>query len=198
MQVKSATVTATATVTVSEADLTKGAITVTPDSLTVGVKKKGTVTAAVSGFTADKTLAYSVTTDNAAAADVAVDQAGIVTVTGKAAGTAKVTLTADYAESGSDATKATVTFEVTVVDAPVITLDPAVLTAFVKEESNVLIYYETGSSKLTKISLATGNKEEVYICINNSKVDIRRVFQEKECIEENTEIKLADMLDFLT
>lgn len=156
VEVKTATVTATATVTVAEAALAKGAVTVTPDSLTVGVKKKGTVTAAVSGFTAGKTVAYSVASDNGAAADVAVDQAGVVTVTGKAAGTAKVTLTANYAEGGSDATKVTATFTVTVVDAPVITLDPAVLTAYVKEESKIQVTI-TNPVKDMKLTVVSSN-----------------------------------------
>ena len=174
VQVKTATVTATATVTVSEAALTKGAITVTPDSLTVGVKKKGTVTAAVSGFTAGKALVYSVTTDNAAAADVAVDQAGVVTVTGKAAGTAKVTLTADYAESGSDATKATVTFEVTVVDAPVITLDPAVLTAYVKEESKIQATI-TNPVKDKKLTVVSSNDAIAKVAVTDNVITVTGV-----------------------
>ena len=155
-QVKTATATATAVVTVSEAALSKGTMTVTPDSLTVGVKKKDTVTAAVSGFTADKTVAYSVAIDNGAAADVAVDQSGVVTVTGKAAGTAKVTLTANYAEGGSDETKVTATFAVTVVDAPVITLEPAVLTAYVKEESKIQVTI-TNPVKDKKLTVVSSN-----------------------------------------
>ena len=154
VQVKVATVTATAIVTVSETALTKGTVTVTPESLTVGVKKKSTVNAVVSGFAADKPLTYSVTIDNAATADVAVDRSGVVTVTGKAAGTAKVTLTANYAEGGSEDTKVTATFAVTVVDAPVVTLDPAVLTAYVKEESKIqaTITNPVKDKKLTVVS----------------------------------------------
>ena len=83
-QLKSATVTATADVTVAAAALLKGTVTVTQEALTVGVKKTGTVTTAVSGFTADKTVTYSVVIDNTEAADVAVDPTGVITVTGKA------------------------------------------------------------------------------------------------------------------
>ena len=173
-QVKTGTVTATATVTVSGAALAKGTVTVTPDTLMVAVNKKGTVTAAVSGFTADKELAYSVTTDNAAAIDVAVDAAGVVTVTGKALGTANITLTADYAKGGSDKTKAVVTFKVTVADAPVITLDPAVLTAYVKEESKIQVTI-TNPVKDKKITVVSSDEEIVQAVAEDNVITVTGV-----------------------
>lgn len=113
-------------------ELKKGTVAISPATLNVALNKTGTATASVSGFTADKAVSYSVATDKKDIIDVAITEAGAVTVTGKAVGTATVTVTANYKQGGSDATKATATLSVTVLDKVTISLDKTAMTVYTK------------------------------------------------------------------
>ena len=112
--------------------LAKGTLTVDKEALSVVVNGTANVQASVKDFTADKAIGYKAASDNTAVATVAIDDTGKLTVTGVAAGTAKITVTADYKEGGSDATAATATITVTVGANKVITLDRQTCTAYVK------------------------------------------------------------------
>ncbi len=112
----------TPTVTDGNAPNTAFTLSATPAnlSLTRGTASAAQVSAA--GYTTGKQLKYSATSNNPAVATVsAVDGAGNFTVTGVAAGTATIQITADYAEGAS--LPATTSMTVTVLDMPVITLD---------------------------------------------------------------------------
>ena len=133
-ETKTEEITGSCVVTVKAATpaLAKGTLTVDKEALSVVVNGTANVQASVKDFTADKAIGYKAASDNTAVATVAINDTGKLTVTGVAAGTAKITVTADYKEGGSDATAATATITVTVGANKVITLDRQTCTAYVK------------------------------------------------------------------
>ncbi len=94
--------------------LTPGTLTLDKSAVTVVVKGTAAVQASAKNFAAGKTLTYTAVSDKTGVATAAVDAAGKVTVTGVAPGTANVTITANYAENGTEATASRAVIAVTV------------------------------------------------------------------------------------
>ena len=123
---------ATCTVTVEKAaTLTKGSLSADNTTPAMAIGGKVSVKTSVSGFTEEKTLAYTVNSSNVDVAEAVVDEQGNVTITGKAAGESTVTVSANYKEGGSDATKATVKLTVKVNGTLAIALDKTAATAYI-------------------------------------------------------------------
>jgi len=94
--------------------LTPGTLTVDKSAVTVVVNGVAEVQASTRDFAAGKLLAYTAVSDKPGVAAAAVDAAGKVTVTGLAPGMANITVTANYAENGTEATASRAVIAVTV------------------------------------------------------------------------------------
>ncbi len=101
-------------------------LTITPSTgnMTVGDMLIAQVNAA--GYTEGRTLTYTVFSDNTGVASAEVDASGNVTVSGLAAGTATITVTADYAEG--DSVPTAVMLPVTVQEKVQLSLDKTEIT----------------------------------------------------------------------
>ena len=122
--------TGSCSVTVTET-LGTGVLTVDNTSPGVAVGGKVSVKAVASNFTAGKELVYESSSNRADIATVSVDGSGNVTITGVAAGEAAITVTANYRDGGTSATKATAVFNVKVTGNKSITLDKSAATVYV-------------------------------------------------------------------
>ena len=117
--------------------LGKGTLTVDKTAVTVLIKNNVAVQTVAQGFKEGKTLAYSVASDKETVATAAVDAAGKVTITGVGAGTAKITVKANYASQSvpgttvTEDTAATLVIDVTVGANKVIGLDRTTTLAYV-------------------------------------------------------------------
>ena len=98
----------------ADSALAKG--TITADKTVLATVIKGTAVAQVTAkdFAPDKKLVYQVFSDKESVATAVVDATGKITVTGVAAGTANITVTANYEEGGTDETAARTVIAVTV------------------------------------------------------------------------------------
>ncbi len=107
--------TATPTVTPSPTPApVKGSVSVDKAQVVGLVGTTFTATASNSGFTAGKEIQYSVTSDKEAVAKASIDQSGNITITAEGAGTATVTVKANYKTGGAASSEATATISVTV------------------------------------------------------------------------------------
>ena len=99
---------------IADSALAKG--TITADKTALATVIKGTAVAQITAkdFAAGKKLVYQVSSDKETVAKATVDTTGKVTVTGVAAGTANITVTANYEEGGTDETAAKTVITVTV------------------------------------------------------------------------------------
>jgi len=97
--------------------------------IAVGVTTSVKVTA--SGFTSGKTLAYTAASSNTKVATAIVDGEGNVSITGVAAGTAQITVAADYKDNSTGTTAASTVINVTVSNNKVITLDKTAATVYI-------------------------------------------------------------------
>ncbi len=125
------TVSGQITVKVAPPALAKG--TITADKTALAIVVKGTAAAQITAkdFAADKKLVYQVSSDKETVAKAAVDATGKVTVTGVAAGTANITVIANYEEGGTDETAARAVITVTVGANKVIELSSTATLAYV-------------------------------------------------------------------
>lgn len=106
-------------------------VTVDKTAVEIVAGNKAEITAIPANFAADRALTYSAAVDKADIAEASVDASGKVTVTGKTAGDAVVTVTVNYAEGGTENTKATVTIQVKVKGAATLKLDKTAATVWI-------------------------------------------------------------------
>ena len=125
------------TIRVLGEQLDKGTLTADKTAVTVLIKNNVVVQTAAQGFKAGKTLEYSAASDKENVAVATVDATGKVTITGVGAGTAKITVKANYASQSvpgttvTEATAAVLTINVTVGGNKVIGLDRTTTLAYV-------------------------------------------------------------------
>ena len=156
----------TITVAAEQTALDKGKLTA--DKIPLATVPKGIVTAEVKaeGFTEGKKLVYKASSDAEAVATATVDAAGKVTVTGVAVGTAKITVTVNYEEGGTDETAAQAVIVVSVGANKVIELsskttlayvaNPLILNATVKGASTTAPAITVESSDTTVMKATAG------------------------------------------
>ena len=117
--------------------LGKGTLTADKTAVTVLIKNNAVVQTVAQGFKEGKTLEYSVVSDKETVATAAVDATGKVTITGVGAGTAKITVKANYASQSvpgttvTEETAATLVIDVIVGANKVIGLDRTSTLAYV-------------------------------------------------------------------
>ncbi len=133
----------TATATTSEIIDVSGQITIrvgegsggtlTADRNSLGIVVRGTdmVQVTARNFAEGKKLLYKAVSDREAVATAAVDAAGRVTITGVAAGTANITVTANYETGGTAETEAKTVIAVTVGANKALELDSTATLAYV-------------------------------------------------------------------
>ena len=125
------------TIRVTGEQLSKGTLTADKTAVTVLIKNNVAVQTAAQGFKEGKALAYSVVSDKETVATATVDAAGKVTITGVGAGTAKITVKANYASQSvpgttvTEETAAALVIDVTVGANKVIGLDRTSTLAYV-------------------------------------------------------------------
>ena len=139
------------------AEAVKPAVSVDKASVETTVGGKATVKATAANFEQNRTLKYAVSADKADVAEAAVDDAGTVTVTGKAAGSAVITVTVNYAEGGTETTKATATFTVKVKGTPVVKLDQTAATVLIGTPITLQITLENATSGTLSAETADAN-----------------------------------------
>ena len=124
------TITGACNVTVNE-NLVKGNLTASNGAPVIAVGVTTSVKVTASGFTSGKTLAYTAASSNTKVATAIVDGEGNVSITGVAAGTAQITVAADYKENSTGTTAASTVINVTVSNNKVITLDKTAATVYI-------------------------------------------------------------------
>ena len=145
--------------------LAKGTLMSDKTALGMVVKGIGVAQVTPKDFTEGKKLVYKAFSDQEAVAAVTVDAAGKVTVTGLAAGTANITVTANYEEGGTDETAAKTVITVTVGANKVIELNtatlayaanPLTINAVIKGASTTAPAVTVESSDTTVMTAAVG------------------------------------------
>ena len=116
-------------VTVTEKKDAVGTVSVDKTSVALATGSQITVKATPAGFAADKTLAYTVVSNNTNVATATVDASGNIVIKGVAAGDANVTVSADYKDAPTG-TPATATISVKVASELAMTLDKTAATVF--------------------------------------------------------------------
>ncbi len=126
---------ATCMVTVTDAALTKGTVTVDKEKVNVAVESTAKVKATAAGFAEGKALAYKVTTSKDTVAKVTYDHEGNISITGVAPGEAEVTVSVNYKDAAQDKaaeTEAKCVIKVKVGEKITLKLDKETATAFVE------------------------------------------------------------------
>ena len=184
--------------------LAKGTLMSDKTALGMVIKGIGVAQVTPKDFTEGKKLVYKAFSDQEAVAAVTVDAAGKVTVTGLAAGTANITVTANY-EEGASTTAPAVTVEssdTTVMTAAVGTLraENGAITAPV-----ILSPLKEGSAVLTVKCLENGEEVKA-VCVvtvrKNPKEDWQTPLKDKAnrplYVMENGEYRQAVSADYFT
>lgn len=129
-ETRRATVTGTCVVTVKAA---KKALTLKVEMPAVATVVKGSLTgqAKVSGAAEGQELVYAVKSDKEDVATAVVDAAGKLTVTGVAAGTAKITVTVNYKDGGTEETACSAVIDMIVGANKTAALEKQTCTAYV-------------------------------------------------------------------
>ena len=139
------------TCVVTVASAAKGTLTVDKPSVAVVIKGNAVIQTTAAGFEKEKKLTYKAVSDQPSVATVSVDTAGKVTVTGVAAGTARITVTANYAD-GTAATEAAATIDVTVGANKIVAFDKTTCTAYA---ANPIVLNVTIQNAATKSPTVT-------------------------------------------
>lgn len=139
------------TCVVTVASAAKGTLTVDKPSVAVVIKGNAVIQTTTAGFEKEKKLTYKAVSDQPSVATVSVDTAGKVTVTGVAAGTARITVTANYAD-GTAATEAAATIDVTVGANKIVAFDKTTCTAYA---ANPIVLNVTIQNAATKSPTVT-------------------------------------------
>ncbi len=147
------------------------AASTTAAKMTIG--KQASVKITASGYTEGASIRYTIATANAGVATAAVDTAGNVTISGVAAGTTKLTVSADYA-SGDSVPSNTVVIDVTVTNKKTITLDKTTATVYLTEPLviNAKITDDTASVAL---SAATSDSNVATVAASGRAITINGV-----------------------
>ena len=133
-EAKTETITGSCVVTVKAAtpSLSTGTLTIDKPALTLALNGTDIVRATPGGFTADRAIIFTAGSDHEAVAKAVIEaETGKLTVTGVGVGTAKITVTANYKEGGTDATAAKAEVIVTVAANKEMILDKQTCTAYV-------------------------------------------------------------------
>ncbi|MDE6640348.1 MAG: hypothetical protein K2K63_07485, partial [Acetatifactor sp.] len=181
--------------------------TITADKTALATVIKGTAVAQITAkdFAKDKKLVYQVSSDKETVATAAVDATGKVTVTGVAAGTANITVTANYEEGGTTETAAKTVIAVTVGANKSIELsststlayvaNPLVLSVTVKGASTKTptITVESSDTTVMKATLGTLKTENNVITapITLELLKVGSATLTVKCTENGEEVKAA-------
>ena len=181
--------------------------TVTADKTAVSVVIKGTAVVQVStkNFTAEKAVSYEVLSDKSTVATATVDASGKVTITGVSEGTANITVTANYAEGGTDATAAKTVIAVTVGENKTITLssnsslayvgNPFIVNAVVKGVSTTAPTVTVESSDTTVMTATLGalkaESDTVTAPVTLTPIKVGSATLTVKCLENGEEVNAA-------
>ncbi|MCM1191813.1 MAG: Ig-like domain-containing protein [Butyrivibrio sp.] len=133
--------------------------TITADKTALSVVIKGTATAQITAkdFETGKDLVYQVSSDKDTVATAAVDAAGKVTITGVTAGTANITVTANYKEGGTPETEAKAVIAVTVGANKTIELSSTATLAYVANPLVLSITVKGASGTTPQITVESSD-----------------------------------------
>ncbi len=159
--------------------LVKGTITVENKELTGPVGTNLTTKATHSGFTSNNTVEYRVTSTNNTIAKAVITQDGKITVTPVKAGTAKITVYANY-KGASSATQAYAIIDVTITSGDVkLELNDTRKELWVGENFLLEVKVKGAATTQPTIKVATSNHELASLSANETKKDVR-VYANKE------------------
>jgi len=159
---------------VSDGDTQNVAFKLALDKTSASVSVGGTATAkaTVTGASTGTSIKYSVVSGNTAVATASVDASGNITVKGVAAGTAQITLTAEYA-SGTKQTKSAV-LTATVAGTLTLQLDKSAATVYLTVPVN-LVATTAGGSAAGTVSAVSSNTAVATVAVSNKTITITPV-----------------------
>lgn len=138
------------------------------------VRKSVTLTVTASDFTNGRKLVYSAAADGSGVATVSVDAAGKVTVTGVKAGTAVITVTANY-EGGKTETAASATVRVTVGANKTLTLDRTKTTVFLTAPVVIDATVNNALNKEQPVTAESSDTAVAMVSVSGRKVTVTGV-----------------------
>ncbi len=120
--------------------LTQGSISLDKSSVVLQKNKTAAVkVTGIGGFLPDQTIAYSVSSSNGSVATASIDSSGNVSISAVADGDATITVAANYAVGGTDATRATAQVSVKVAN-PKIQLHTLDMTVYATMKDTITVF----------------------------------------------------------
>ena len=148
-------------------------VTVTPSSLTGAAGGTMAAIASASGSAEGGTIEYIISSDNAAVASAVVDDRGNITIQGKAAGTANLTVTANY-RNGTAETAGTAVLTVTIRGSMAMRLDKNAMTVYNKS-SDTITATVTNAVSTVNVSATSSDTEKVAVSAEGNIVTVTGV-----------------------
>lgn len=157
------------------ATLGKGTVTVDRADTAAAIGATVTVKATATGFTAGKEISYSAVSSKPEVATASIDANGNVTITGIAAGTAAITVKANYKEGGTDATAAAANINVTVTGKKTISLDKTTAVAYAGTPITINATIANAANPQTPVTAESSDTGIATASVNNKAVTITPV-----------------------
>ena len=152
----------------------KGTVTVDRTAMAGIVGAEFTAKASVSGFTEGMKVVYSVVSSDTAVATATVDGEGNISVKGAAAGTATVTVRANY-ENGADDTGAETSISVTIGGAKMLTLDKTSVTLYASGSEEIQAEVVNALSQDQAVAAESSDTRVALVSVDGRKITVSGV-----------------------